>query len=75
MVRRTEGASSHQAGPFAQDAAHGVNLGRLDRLGKTQWGKNGRNAFGHHGLARAWRSNHQDVVAASSRHFQSTLGV
>ena len=74
-MRGAEGPAAHQPGPFVQDPAHGVNLGGLNGLGKTQGRQNGGNAFGQHRLARTRRSNHEDVVAAGSGYFQGALGM
>ena len=45
----------------------------LKALSQLEGWEDGWEAFCHHRLAAAWRTYHDDVVAAGSRHFHGAL--
>jgi hypothetical protein len=51
-----------------------VNLGGLERFFKRERRQDGGQPLGEHGLARAGRADHEDVVAAGGRNFKGALG-
>src|SRR5260370_11021096 len=58
-----------------EQAGDAMNLRRLNSFIQREWRNNGRNALGQHRLSRSWRTNHEDVVTASDRHFDGALNV
>jgi len=71
---RAEGALRDQAGRRVQHAGDGVNLGGLQCLLKSERSQDGGQALGQHGLARAGRADHENVMAAGCGYFESALG-
>ena len=69
-----KGRTPHQSGAGIEHAGDAVNLGGLQRFFKGEGRQDGRHAFGEHGLAGAWRADHQDVVAAGAGDFERALG-
>ena len=74
VVRRAEGPLRHQAGRGVQHAGDGVNLGGFQSLLEGQRRQDRGQPLGQHGLARAGRADHENVVAAGRGHFQRALG-
>ncbi len=59
----------------AQRARDAVDLGRLQRLLQRHRREDRGNPLGQHGLARARRADHQQVVPAGHGHLERALGV
>lgn len=74
VVRRAERTDTHQSGSRIRYARHAVNLGGLKCLFETKRRQDGRNALRQHGLARAGRADHQDVMATGAGNFEGALG-
>jgi hypothetical protein len=51
-----------------------MDLGSFERLFESERRQDGRHALGQHGLTRAGRADHEDVVATGTGNFESTLG-
>lgn len=60
---------------FFQHSADTEYLCGFNRFFKRHLGEDGRDAPGNHGLSRAGRADHEDIVAAAGRNFQSALRV
>lgn len=66
--------------PYAREYAFSVfprdrmNERRLDALGFAQFGKDGGETLGEHGLSRAGRTDHDDPMAPRSGHLKRALG-
>ena len=71
-VRRAEGTGGDEGTVLAQKSAGAVNLGRRFLLSHAR--HDGRDAFGQHGLARAGRANHEEVVPARRRDLHGAFG-
>ena len=74
MVWRAEGTRPHQSAGRIEDSGHAVNLGGFQGLVKCQRRKDGGHAFGKHGLARARRTNHQQVVPTGGGDLDGPFG-
>jgi hypothetical protein len=70
VMRRAERALVEQAAAILNQSGDAVDLGGLDRLLKRQRRQNSGEPFGEHGLARAWRADHQHIVGTRRCHFQ-----
>jgi len=73
MVGRAKRAAGNQALRRVEQAGHTVHLGCLDRFLKGQPRQDGSQALGEHRLARARRTDHEDVMGPRSRHLQRPL--
>ena len=73
MVRRTEGTLGYERTVALQFACHGMNLRRLQALAKRKRRQNARQTLSQHALSAAWRTYHNEVVAACCRYLQGTL--
>jgi hypothetical protein len=74
VMRRAKRPLRDQAGRRIEHSGDGVNLGGLESLFKRERRKDGGQALGQHGFARAGRPDHENVVAARRGHFQRALG-
>ncbi len=74
-MRRPKGPLPHQGLPPPKHPGNAVNPGGLDGLLKGQGRQDGRNPPREHGLARARRPDHQEVVPPRSGDFQRPLDV
>src|SRR5262249_32864623 len=64
VVRRTERPLGHESALTRQETAHTPDDGDLDRFLERERRKDGAEPAGQHGLSRAGRADHEDVVAA-----------
>jgi len=70
MVRRAKRSSRHQAGLGTENPGYRVYRRRFEGLIKAERSQDRGQPFGEHGLARAWRPDHQDVVPAGCSGFE-----
>ena len=75
MVGRAERPLAQQPPRRTQLARHGVYLGGLQRFVGRQRRQDGGNAPGQHRLARAGRTDHDDIMTARRRDFERPLHV
>src|SRR5262245_17010613 len=73
MVRSAERPMGDQGTARLQQPGDAVNLGDVESLFEGELGQNGRQTAREHGLARARRTNEQDVMRAGGRDLQSPL--
>lgn len=75
VVRGAKRPDTHDGVVRRRETEDGVDLRSLDHFGAVHRGQNGRQALGEHGLARARRSDEQDVVPAGGGHLERALDV
>src|SRR5437763_12815388 len=63
-MRRAEGPCGKETGPRPQQAGDGMDRCRIERLLEGQRRKNARETARHHRLARARRTDEQEVMSA-----------
>ncbi len=63
VVRRAEGAFRNKGVRLVEQAANAVNLGGFDRLIEGHGWNDRRNALRQHALARAWRTDEQEIMS------------
>ena len=73
VVRGPKGPPAQEPLARLEQPHDAVNLGGLQGLFLVQGRQDGRQALGQHGLARARRADHQDVVAAGRGQQQGPL--
>src|SRR6266545_99394 len=74
MVRSAEGPLAHEPMARREQAGHAPHRGDLDRLLESEGGQDGPKTARQHGLARSWRAQHEQVVAAGRRDLEGALG-
>ena len=74
MVRRAEGSLAHESVSGGEQAGHAPHRGDLDRLLEREGRQEGPEAAREHGLARAGRPQHQQIMSARRRDLESALG-
>ena len=72
MVRRPERPNGHQR-TAVEYPGHAVDLGGLQGLRQGEIRQDGGKPLGQHGLPRAWRPHHHDIVTARGCHLQRPL--
>ena len=75
VVRGAKRPDTHDGIVRRRETEDGIDLRGLDHFGAVHRGQNGRQALGEHGLARARRSDEQDVVPARCRYLKRALDV
>jgi hypothetical protein len=73
-MRRAEGPLRDKASRGVEHAGDGVDLGGLEGFFEGERRENGWQPLSEHGLSRAGRADHENVVTASGRHFKGALG-
>ena len=74
MVRRPERTALQQPRTVSGASRHRMHPGGLQGLRQRQRRHNAGQAPGKHGLARAGRTDHEDIVPSRRRHLQRPLG-
>ena len=75
VMGRTEGSAGNERRAATQFPGDGMNLGCLQALGQRQGWQDGRQPLGHHRLAAARRTYHDEIVPACCSHFEGTLHI
>ena len=75
VVWAAEGAHGHQRGALGQFARHAVDFGRFEGFAQGERWHDGRQALGHHRLARTGAAYQQDVVSAGTGDLKGALDV
>ena len=75
MMRRAERAARDEGLTVREHADHAENLGGLDGLLEGDGRQDRRKPLRQHGLTRAGRADHDEIVPAGSRDLERPLGV
>src|SRR3990172_130826 len=75
VMRRTVRARRDERLALSQEPHDAVDLGRFNGLVKIHLRQDRRQPPREHGLARAWRAYHDDIVSAGSRDLNGAFGM
>src|SRR5438046_10290899 len=75
MMRVAERSCGNERAFISEQSSNAMNLRRVDCFLERHWWNDGGNTFRKHRFTGTGRPDHQDVVTAGHRHFDSAFDV